>query len=61
MKEIQDKRSIKSIEKIAYSINDSPMVLKEKEICNKFTEESPEKIENLAKKVGTTKLVLEYC
>ena len=29
---IQDKRSIKSIEKFKYDVNDSPIVLKEKEI-----------------------------
>ena len=39
-KAIQDKRPIKSIEKFTYDINDSPIVLKEKEIYNKLTEES---------------------
>ena len=34
IKAIQDKRPIKSIEKFIYSINDSPIVLKEKEIYN---------------------------
>ena len=32
IKEIQYKRPIKSIEKFTYDINDSPIVLKEKEI-----------------------------
>ena len=36
------------------------MVLKEKEIHNKLTEESSEKINNLDKKVGTYKLVFKY-
>ena len=36
------------------------MVLKEKEIHNKLTEESFEKINNLAKKVDTNKLVFRY-
>ena len=39
IKAIQDKRPIKSIEKFTYDINDSPIVLKEKEIRNKLTEE----------------------
>ena len=36
IKAIQDKRPIKSIEKFTYHINDSPIVLKEKEIYNKL-------------------------
>ena len=44
IKAIQDKRSIKSIEKFTYDINDSPIVLKEKEIYNKLTEESFKKM-----------------
>ena len=52
IKAIQDKRSIKSIEKFNYDINDSPIVSKEKEIYNKLTEESFEKINN--------KLVFKY-
>ena len=36
------------------------MVLKEKEICNKLTEESFEKINNLDKKVDLAKLVFKY-
>ena len=51
---------MKSIEKYAYSINDSAMVLKEKEIYNKLTEESFEKINDLDKKVDTNKLVFKY-
>ena len=39
-KAIQDKTPIKSIKKFTYDINDSPVVLKEKEISNKLTEES---------------------
>ena len=35
---IQDKRPIKSIEKFTYDINDSPIVLKEKQIYSKLTE-----------------------
>ena len=50
IKAIQDKRSIKSIEKFNYDINYSPIVLKEKEIYNKLTKESFEKINNLHKK-----------
>ena len=58
---IQDKRSIKSIEKFNYDINDSPLVLKEKEIYNKLklTEELFEKINNLDKKFNN-KLVFKY-
>ena len=37
---IQNKRPIKSIEKFTYDINDNAIVLKEKEIYNKLTEES---------------------
>ena len=60
MKAIQDKRPIKSIEKITYDINDSPIVLKEKEIYDKLTEESFEKISNLDKSVDIDKLVFKY-
>ena len=59
IKAIQGKRSIKSIEKFDSPINDSPLVLKEKEIYNKLTEESYEKINNLGKKVNN-KLVFKY-
>ena len=60
IKTIQDKRPIKSIEKFTYDINDSPIVLKEKEIYNKLTEESFEKINNRDKKVDTNKLLFKY-
>ena len=56
IKAIQDKRPIKSIEKFTY---DSPIVLKEKVIYNKLTEESFERINNLDKKVDTNKLVFK--
>ena len=59
IKAIQDKRSIKSIEKFNYDINDSPLALKEKEIYNKLTEESFEKMNNLDKKVNN-KLLFKY-
>ena len=60
IKAIQDKRPIKSNEKFSYGINDSPTVLKEKEIYNKLTEESFEKIKNLDKRVGIDKIVFKY-
>ena len=60
VKEIQDKRPIKSIERSTYVINDSPIVLKEKEIYNKITEESFKNRNNLGKKVDTNKLVFKY-
>ena len=41
-------------------INDSPIVLKGKEIYNKLTEESFEKINNLHKKFDINKLVFKY-
>ena len=59
-KTIQDKRPIKSIEKFTYDIIDNPIVLKEKEIYNKLTEESFEKINNLEKSVDNNKLVFKY-
>ena len=59
-KAIQDKRPIKSIEKFACDFNDSPIVLNEKEIYNKLTEESFDNINNLEKKVDTNKLVFKY-
>ena len=59
IKAIQDKRSVKSIEKFNYDINDSPIVLKVKEIYNKLTEECFEKINNLEKNVNN-KLVFRY-
>ena len=55
MKAIQDKRSIKLIEKFTDDINDSPIVLKEKEIYNKLTEKN-----NLDKRVHIDKLVFKY-
>ena len=58
-KAIQDKIPIKLIEKFTYDINDSPIVLKEKEIYDKLTEESFEKINTLDKKVDTNKLVFK--
>ena len=62
IKAIQDKRPIKSIKKFSYHINDSPIVLKEKEMYNKLTEESFENINKLDKMVGTGKgkLVFKY-
>ena len=60
MKVIQDKRSIKSIEKFNYDINDSPIVSKEKEIYNKLTNESFEKISSLEKSVNIDKLVFKF-
>ena len=60
IKAIQDKRPIKSIEKFTNDINDSSIVLKEKEIYNKLTEESLEKINNLDKSVDISKLVFKY-
>ena len=60
IKAIQDKRQIKSIEEFTYDINDSPMVLKEKEVYNKLTAESFDKINNLDKKVDNNKLVFKY-
>ena len=60
MKASQDKRPIKSIEKFTDDINDSPKVLKEKEIYNKLTEDSFEKINSLEKRVDTNKLVFKY-
>ena len=60
IKAIQDKRPSESIEKFTCDISDSPMVLEEKEICNKLTEESFEKINSLDKKVDIDKLVFRY-
>ena len=59
---IQDKRSVESIKKFTYSINDSPIVLKEKEIYNKLTDESFKNINNIDKNVDTDidQLVFKY-
>ena len=59
IKAIQEKKPIKSIEKFTYDINDSPIVLKEKEIYNKLTEENFEKINNLDERVDIDKLVFK--
>ena len=48
------------IEKFTYDIDDVPMVLIEKEINNKLTEESFEKINNSKKMVDTGKLLFKY-
>ena len=60
IKVIQDKRPIKSIERYDFSINDSPMLLKEKQISNKLTEEIFEKINNLDEKIDSNELVFKY-
>ena len=62
IKAIQDKRPFRSIEKFTYDINDSPIVLKEKNLYNKLTEESFENINKLDKMVdtGEGKLVFKY-
>ena len=60
IKAVQDKIPIKSIKKFTYDINDSPIVLKEKEIYNRLTEESFEKTNNLDKKVDTNKSVFKH-
>ena len=60
IKAIQDKRPIKSTEKFTYDINDSPIVLKEKEIYNRLTEEIFGRINNLDKSVDTNKLAFKY-
>ena len=60
IKAIQDKRPVKSIEKFTNDINDNPTVLKEKEIYNKLTKDSLEKINNLDKSVDINKLVFKY-
>ena len=60
IKAIQDKSPIKSIEKFTYDINDSPIVLNKKEIYNKLTEKSFEKINNLEKSVDIDQLVFKY-
>ena len=60
IKAIKDKEPIKSIEKFTYDINDVPIVLKEKEIYNKLTDESFEKINSLEKKVNIDKQVFKY-
>ena len=59
IKAIQEKKPIRSIEKFTYDINDSPIVLKEKEIYNKLTEENFEKINNLDERVDIDKLVFK--
>ena len=59
-KTIQDKKPIKSIKKYADSINDCPIILKEKEIHNKLTDKSFEKRNSLDKKGDTNKLVFKY-
>ena len=60
IKATRDKRSIKSIEKFNYDINDSPIVLQEKEIYNKLTEESFEKISTLDKRDNIDKLMFKF-
>ena len=60
IKAIQDKRPIKSIKKFTYDINNSPIVLKEKKIYNKLTEESFENTNNLDKIADIDKLVFKY-
>ena len=59
IKAIQDKRPITSTEKFTYDINDSPIVLKEKEIYNRLTEEIFGRINNLDKSVDTNKLAFK--
>ena len=51
IKAIQVQRTIKSIEKFAYDINRSPIVLKEKEIYNKLADESLEQNKTKTKRL----------
>ena len=60
LKAISYKGPIKSIEKFTYSIDDNPIVLKEKDIYNKFSDKSFEKIANLENIVDNKKLVFKY-
>ena len=60
VKAIQDKRSIKSIKKYPYSINDSPLILKQKEIFNELADERIEKITVLNNKVDTDNLIYKH-
>ena len=60
IKAIQGKKPIKSIEKFTYDINDSPIVIKEKEIYNNLTKEGFQKIKNLDRRVDIDKLVFKY-
>ena len=54
-------KAIKSIEKFTYHINDSPIVLKEKEIYNKLPEKGFEKINSVDRQsADTNKLVFKY-
>ena len=59
-KAIQDKIPIKAVEKFTYEINDSPTVLKEKEIYYKLTEKSFEKVNNLGRRVDIDKFLFKY-
>ena len=60
IKSIQCEGPIKSIEKFNYDINDSPTVVKAKEIYNELTDENLDKKNKLDESVDTKKLTFEY-
>ena len=60
IKAIQNQWEIKGIKKYSYNDKDSPMILKQREILNKFVDERLYEITELDEKVNTDDLMYRY-
>ena len=60
IKAFKDQRHIKTIKKCDYDDEDSPLILKQKEIFNELADEKLNKITELDKKVNCNGLVCKY-
>ena len=60
IKAIQDQGQVKTIKNYTYDDEDTPLILKQKEIFNKLVDERLEEITNLDKKVNSDDLIYRY-
>ena len=60
IKAIQDQGQVKTIKNYTYDDEDTPLILKQKEILNKLVDERLEEITNLDKKVNSDDLIYRY-
>ena len=60
IKAIQDQAQLKAIKKYDYDVEDTPFILKQKEIFNELVDKRLEKITDLDKKVNSDDLIYRY-
>ena len=60
IKAIQDQGQVKTIKNYTYDDEDTPLILKQKEILNKLVDERLEEITNLDKKVNSDDFIYRY-